>query len=261
MGIIMNNTRNTLIILFVFFIFYTTILLPLAKAEDYYADININVDSSGFVTIGGITNHPDLIVENTPIYTLKKQSYWLLNITKDEVFSNYIYVLTLPKGSSINYVTSSDSFRIEESLGNLVVRGYGENKSFSLVVQYEIKKISEEDTVSFDKNILLILEIVIVALIILLVFSIFQNKRKKMVISDEKLDNKAEYNFRGLSDRQKQIMQFLIDQKRPVTQAEIQKELNIPKAAVSRNVHTLEIKNLVEIEKIGMSNLIRLKKQ
>ncbi|GAG42324.1 unnamed protein product, partial [marine sediment metagenome] len=44
------------------------------------------------------------------------------------------------------------------------------------------------------------------------------------------------------------------------TQVEIEKELDIPKAAVSRNVHSLEIKGLIEIEKIGMSNLIRLKK-
>ena len=68
------------------------------------------------------------------------------------------------------------------------------------------------------------------------------------------------YNFRGLTDRQKQIMELLIETKRPLTQVEIEKELDIPKAAVSRNVHSLEIKGLIEIEKIGMSNLIRLKK-
>jgi uncharacterized membrane protein len=34
----------------------------------------------------------------------------------------------------------------------------------------------------------------------------------------------------------------------------------MPKAAVSRNVHSLEIKGLIEIEKVGMSNLVRLKK-
>ena len=55
-------------------------------------------------------------------------------------------------------------------------------------------------------------------------------------------------------------MRLLIEKKRPLTQTVIQKELNIPKAAVSRNISSLELKGLVEKEKIGMSNLIRLKK-
>jgi uncharacterized membrane protein len=97
-------------------------------------------------------------------------------------------------------------------------------------------------------------------LVILLVFIIYQNKRKKLADFDERLDNDIGYNFRGLTDRQKQIIELLIEAKRPLTQVEIEKELDIPKAAVSRNVHSLEIKDLIEIEKIGMSNLIRLKK-
>jgi uncharacterized membrane protein len=45
-----------------------------------------------------------------------------------------------------------------------------------------------------------------------------------------------------------------------MTQTDIQKELKIPKAAVSRNILGLERKGLIEKEQIGMSNLIRLKK-
>ena len=78
-------------------------------------------------------------------------------------------------------------------------------------------------------------------------------------MSDVKIEE-GEYSFRGLTDRQKDIVQLLIKVKRPLTQVEIQKELDMPKAAVSRNVHSLEIKGLIEIEKIGMSNLVRLKK-
>ena len=88
---------------------------------------------------------------------------------------------------------------------------------------------------------------------LLLIYSIIQNKRKKENILQK-------YNFKGLTERQKQIMQLLIDADRPLTQVEIERELKIPKAAVSRNVHSLELKNLIEIEKSGMSNLIRLKK-
>ena len=82
---------------------------PREIAEQYYADVTINVDNSGFVTVDGITNHPDLLINNTELYTSKKQSYWLLNITKEDIFSDFIYSLTLPSGSSINYVKSSGS--------------------------------------------------------------------------------------------------------------------------------------------------------
>jgi len=76
---------------------------------------------------------------------------------------------------------------------------------------------------------------------------------------DSKKDQ--EINLRGLNDRQKQIIKLLIEVKRPLTQTEIQRELKIPKAAVSRNISTLERKGLIEKEQIGMSNRISLKKQ
>ena len=83
---------------------------------------------------------------------------------------------------------------------------------------------------------------------------ILKDRKKTQVI------NKNSYDFRGLNQRQKQIMKLLIDRKKPLTQTEIQKLLNIPKAAVSRNIRRLELKGLIEKEQIGMSNLIRLKK-
>jgi len=99
---------------------------PSVRSDSYYADLAIDVDSSGFVTIDGVTNYPDLLVQDSQEYTSKKQSYWLLNITKNEIFSEYAYVITLPKSSSINYLKSTGSIRIEEELGNLLVKGYGE---------------------------------------------------------------------------------------------------------------------------------------
>ena len=56
-------------------------------------------------------------------------------------------------------------------------------------------------------------------------------------------------------------MNLLIDKNTPLTQTEIQRELKIPKAAVSRNIRRLELKGLIQKEQIGMSNLIRIKKQ
>jgi len=193
------------------------------------------------------------------LYTYKKQSYWLVNITKEEAFSDYIYVLTLPEGSKINHMDLAGFRGIEEKDGKLIISGSGQNEPLSLVVQYQVDKVSEEQSL-IDFIILLVLIMSIIILTSLLLYFIFKNKQKESVAPDVSVVNEGEYSSKGLSERQKEIVQLLIDTKRPLTQVEIQKELDMPKAAVSRNVHSLEIKDLIEIEKLGMSNLIRLKK-
>jgi len=229
------------------------IYLPTTSAQDYYADVTINVNSYGFVTIDGTTNYPDLLTKNAEIYTSKKQSYWLLNITKDENFTDFIYVLTLPEHSSINYIKSSGSIRIEEDQGKLIVNGFGENELFSIQIQYQIGKSTEEEFIKFDPIFIFLIAAIIVLIAIL--FGIFvKEKVKTKDLNEDSID------FKGLNQRQKQIMKLLIDRKTPLTQTDIQRELNIPKAAVSRNIRGLELKGLIEKEQIGMSNLIRLKK-
>ena len=256
MGSKNKNLRKPFLILLIILLFIN--YLPSVCADDYYADITIDVDDSGFVTIDGITNHPGLLAEDTELYTSKKQSYWLLNITKDEVFSDFIYILTLPEGSSINYVKSSGSIRIEEDLGNLLVKGFGENKSFSVAVQYQIEKPSDNDDL-MELDLPFILLVFIPIFVIISAFMFF--KRLKVIKKSETtIDSIEEYNLKGLNERQKKIMNLLLERKTPLTQTDIQKELKIPKAAVSRNIRGLELKGLIEKENIGMSNLIRLKK-
>jgi uncharacterized membrane protein len=93
----------------------------------------------------------------------------------------------------------------------------------------------------------------------LLAVVFIRDKKSKGAVEELK-QNEIDTNFKGLNERQKQIMKLLIDRKIPLTQTDIQRELNIPKAAVSRNIRGLELKGLIEKEQIGMSNLIRLKK-
>ena len=237
--------------------FLSISLMPPLQAVDYYADLIITVDLSGFVSIGGLTNYPNLTIQNTEKYTSKQQSFWFLNITKQEVFSEFVYDLTLPEGSSISYIKSTGSIRIEESLGKLIVRGFGENKSLSIIIQYQTEK---RENVLLQENIvyfLLLSAIVIVSIFILILF--FRGKKIKEI--QPTVDAKGPPgDMKGLNDRQKQIMKVLYESNTPLTQADIQKELQIPKASISRNVRGLERKGLIEKEQIGISNLIRLKK-
>jgi len=252
-----KSSKKCAIILLMFL--FSILFYPIICAQDYYADIEISVDDSGIVDIEGISNYPDLLVQNSHLYTYKKQSYWLLNITKEEVFSDYVYVLTLPEGSKINHIKTSGFRGIEEEDGKLIISGEGQEETLSIVVQYQVNKTSDGQS-SVDFTVLSILIVSIIILTALLLYFVFKNKQKESTVSDANIVGDGEYNFKGLSERQKEIVQLLIDTKRPLTQVEIQKELDMPKAAVSRNVHSLEIKGLIEIEKIGMSNLIRLKK-
>jgi len=249
-----------IILSIILFLFLSVICFPSFLASDYYADLEIVVDDSGFVTIDGITNHPDLIAENTELYTSKKQSFWLLNITKNEVFSDFIFTLTLPKNSEISYVSSSGSVIISEELGSLIVKGLGENESLSIIVQYKTKKTLEAEGIfGLDVFSFILLAFIIVLIILFFIVLIFMDKQKKQTFI-KKTKNDEEINLRGLNNRQKKIIKLLIERKRPLTQTEMQRELNIPKAAVSRNIRSLELKGLIEKEQIGISNLIRLKK-
>jgi uncharacterized membrane protein len=247
---------GTIILSIFLFSVISFLFFPCCAASDYYADLEITVDSSGFVTIDGVTNHPQLLVQNTELYISKQQSFWLLNITKNETFSDFVFLLTLPEGSSINYVKSSGAVFITQELGNLVLEGYGENESFSLAVQYKTEKILEDEKILGLDYFTFFLIIIIIILIVLFVFVLFFTDEKK-----QEPKKVQEINLRGLNDRQKQIIKLLMDVKRPLTQTEIQRELKIPKAAVSRNISTLERKGLIEKEQIGMSNRISLKKQ
>lgn len=239
--------------IFIIILSLATIFLTTVSAQTYYADVTIGVDELGFVTIDGLTNYPDFLENTTENYTIKNQSYWFLNITKVENFTNFVYTLTLPEGSSINYIKSTGSIRIEEDQGRLVVRGFGENEPLSIQVQYQIEKSLQNASIKLDPILILLIGIIIFLVVLLLI--IFVRERTKIV--EIKKDSS---DFRGLNHRQKQIIKLLMDSKEPLTQTDIQKSLDIPKAAVSRNIRTLEHKNLIEKEQVGMSNLIRLKK-
>jgi hypothetical protein len=219
------------------------LFLPIVYAQDYYADIEINVDDSGFVTIEGETNHPKLLVQNSAIYTSKKQDYWLLNISLNEQFSEYVYSVDLPVSASINYIKSSGFFRIEHKLRRFVIKGFGENKPLSILVQYKTEKTSS-----------LWIPLFLISLaIISFLFVIKITKAKKP------RNEKGVINLSGLSARQKKIMNLLIQKKKPLTQKQIQLELKLPKSSISRNIKSLELRNLIEKEQTGMSNMIKLK--
>lgn len=220
------------------------LFLPIAYAQEYYADIEINVDESGFVTIEGETNHQELLVKNSEIYTSKNQGYWILNITLDEQFSDYVYSVNLPTSSTINYIKSSGFFRIEHKMRSFAIKGFGENKPLSIIVQYNVEKSSQYG-----------IPLILASLAIVVFLFVVRITKAKI----PKKTKKQDIDLNDLSARQKKIIKLLQEKGKPLTQKQIQLELKLPKASISRNIKTLELKNLIDKEQVGMSNMIKLK--
>jgi hypothetical protein len=108
--------------------------------SNYYADIEFDVRDDGIVRIQGNSNHPNLANSETSELTSKNGRYWLLNISIDNKFSDYIYQIKLPKYSSVNYLKTPGLSRFEYGNDNLIIIGTGENRTFNVVVQYTIEK-------------------------------------------------------------------------------------------------------------------------
>ena len=228
----------------------------LVSAQELFADVTIDISDSGFVTITGTTNHPNLLVDDNQSFTSKIKDNWYFNITKDEIFSEYIFKVLLPIDSSIYDVKSSGTVWIGEESNRLAIYGLGENKNISININYQLSKSTNNNENSFFNTINIVLLIIIIVIVILLLFYLYRSYSKREVVV--KSNNVDQYKV--LTVRQKQIMKVLNESSKPLTQTKIEKILNIPSAAVSRNVHSLERKGLIEIEKVGMSNFVRIKK-
>jgi len=251
-NIVLSSLLIFLILLFI---------VPTSHAVEYYADLEILVDNAGFVSIEGNTNYPNLIIENSDEYTSKTQNLWTLNITKNVTFTDFLFSIVLPEHAEIRSVSSSSSTLITQQSDKLVVEGYGSNDSLSIVVQYQTQKILDTDAFfGLDSFSLILIGLIILLTICFFIVLFVFDKKEKHIFSHKK-NHQIQPEFKGLNDRQKKILHLLQVSDVALTQTDIQRELQIPKASISRNIRRLELKGIIEKEQIGMSNIIRLKKQ
>ncbi|MFH1055597.1 MAG: MarR family transcriptional regulator [Candidatus Altiarchaeota archaeon] len=217
-----------------------------ACAQEYYADVSVDVNSAGVATITGRENHLALASRTTDSLTQKRGSYWLFNLTlpKDDVFAEYVYEVNLPEGASVNYVKALGQFRIATDGGRISVRGTGEGEPMSVIIQYQIAAAQKDDYMTY----------MIAAAIVLLIAA---------ALAYLKLRGKNEevsYDPKLLTERQKEIME-IIKETGPVNQSLIREKLSLPKSSVSRNVDSLERMGLIKKTRTGMSTMLTLKEK
>lgn len=222
-------------------------LVPFSFAE-LYADLDIYVDESGIVSIEGLSND-DLIKPG--VYddlTSKQDGYWLLNITSKDVFESYVFDLNLPENSVVNYIGVYDISSFEDNSG-LRVKGIVEDKPFKVIVQYRIKNSITDFR----------WEYLILSLVFLIVGLVYGFYSKKINLIKTKIETVKEYDPDMFTPREFQVIKLLQKNKGHMSQAELQKETNLPKASLSRNIASLVRKEIIVKFKTGMTNMVKLK--
>lgn len=223
-------------------LFILALLLPMAAYAQLYGDLVFDVKDNGEAHISGNTNY-DAFQGLTNNLTSKQGELWLLNITSP-VFEEYIYKIKLPKYSVVNYIKANTAIRIEEKTGAIIITGTGSNKAINIAVQYSISK---------TKKVVWLVRIgalIFIILLALLIDSFVLKKASKI--------KKKKFKRELFTDRQLKIIDYLQNHG-SASQIELEKNLLIPKASISRNVNTLVQKGVLFKETKGMSNIVGIK--
>jgi uncharacterized membrane protein len=222
------------------------LLLACANAEEYYADITADISLSGETKISGTTNHLLLSPSITQKYTSKNGEMWIFELNINDVFSNYIYEIILPQGSEIEKVQTPGDYRVTTRGDRIAIISTAENKPFSVRIEY---MINPQKNIDYTWVIVLAVCGIIGAGIIIY----FLKMKKK-----PKTENKK-YDIDALTERQVAIVKLIESSGGKITQSQIQKTLNYPKAALSRNLEALIKKEIIEKERKGMTMLVKIK--
>ncbi len=223
-----------------------------ASAETYYADVSFNIGNDGNVLVKGLTNHPQLAERTTQEFTSKKGWYWVFNATIEDNFSNFVYTINLPEGAVINYIKSSTPVRI----GNTFVKATGKDAKLQIAMQYSIEPTS-------SKGYIPIIAAAVIAAIVIAILIL----RKKQPVHHADLQHsdiqkqEAWYDKDTVTDRQRQIIEIIESEAKPVTQKQLEERMSIPKSSLSRNIESLVARGIVRKDTKGMTNVITLNKK
>lgn len=221
------------------------LLIPCTLAQKYYANIQIDISSDGKVDIFGSTNHPSITsISDSDKFTTKNKKYWIINLSVEESFSQYIAEVRFPPKTSLNFLKASNVLSIEEDNGIIIVTITGKEEPLYFLAQYSFNDNKDND------NWLLYAIIIISVIFGLYVIYYFSIKKKK-----------PKLRLESLTDRQKIIIETILKNKGSITQAELGKTIKIPKASLSRNIESLVRKNILVKESKGMTNQIMLKQE
>ncbi|MGM5481188.1 MAG: helix-turn-helix transcriptional regulator [Nanobdellota archaeon] len=252
----MTSSSLKLVSLFIFIVILSTAI----SAQDHYGDLEIDVTESGLVTISGLTNAEGLLVNETSEYTSKDGKYWLLNITSDKRFSNLVFTISLPKGSSINYLKVPGFNGVSHTDRSLEISGAASNTPFEILVQYEVNRSMENGSSGVSLPVILGVALLVLLFVLVILFRKRLFQKQKSGTAESAAENKEKsYDLERLSERQRIIMELLERNDGSMTQAQLEKQTDMVKSSLSRNIDSLVRKEIIGKERSGMSNIIFIK--
>jgi uncharacterized membrane protein len=241
------------------FIFLIAVLFLLSTTvvhATYYADVVLDVQPDGSVIISGVANHPQLQEGTTNEFTSKNKEYWLLNVTLEESFDEYVVTILLPENANLNYV-SSRSPRIGSQDDRVTITRVGSNSTVEIVAQYTVEPKRNKTL-----GTIVIAAVLLMLIIVLSAFAAKRTKSKqaKKHVHEQKTDVPRPKIYEGLPIRQQEIIALLEHAGGNLTQKQIEDNMHIPKSSVSRNLDALQKRGIIKKESYGMTNIISLLK-
>jgi len=223
------------------------IILP----TDYY-NFNINLDSYEL-------NENDLVLDangetrfeikySTSEFSYKDGNVWRLSVDLEGLDNNFVSVYLSENAKLLSANEGAEIY----TLGGIIIIDL---KSVdNLEISYELGRKE-------SKNYLWILYIVLLILVLLFFFRKKFIKPKKLLekVSSKK-DKIEEKNdvMNTLTETESKIVKVLTENKR-LTQKKILFLTGLPKSTLSRTLRSLQRKNIIEIKRVGISNVIYLK--
>lgn len=225
-------------------IFFLIVLISSVDAS-YLGTFEFDVLENGSILVDSLTNYSEFDKESITDITSKTKDFWLIDINTP-VFENFYYSFLLPKNTEINHISSTNKIRITNKDNRVNIIAIGENEPIQIKIQYSFISSS---FISKNNSWLYVL-FVFIGLVSFLFVNFKKNKKSKPITNNIMLSD--------LNNRQKEIIAILKKEKM-VTQKYLLNKLNIPKGSLSRNLKSLEAKELIEIKKFGLTNKIKIK--
>lgn len=242
------------------------IYIPVYEPESMIISDNFN-DLNYAIVSNFIIIKPKRNAKN---YKIKLQ--YLTNELTSKEDKEWIAAYTFPALNSLNYrkiIYSQISFylpsssKIVSSSENNVIAAHDnmfkiswentltESEETSFFVKYE----STATPISKENRIVFTFVLIVLSIILLVIFIHYVFDKYVLKISQGK---KAILQI--LNERERLLVQLLLESKEKVTQASIHKETGMSKATLSRVVKRLAKKKIIEIEPLGNTNFLVLSK-
>jgi len=225
----------------------------------------------------------DVVYESTHL-TAKSGGVWTLNFPARTDPYRTIVKVTLPRNTTVLDWSPKNRFTPTED--GLIV--YPESEQYDFVLNYAVGG-GDDDAEKPPKVAFLYIVLVVVAIVLLLVFRRFTRRPSdsgvsttsagiqvsapsaKVEIATEDAEEKPgeasssgemkDSVYKILEDNERKIVDFLIAKHgEDITQAQICRETGIPKATLSDLMRRLEKRNVLERERQGRRNWVKLKK-